>query len=234
MILQPPSVILEAGLTELSIKYKWNDKDPFDAYGFESPRLQNKIAKISKRGIIAISASITEWMAWRFSNYDDSKELIFLLEAVWASSVDFNYIDLNGKALKGFKWTAWKGNIRGPICAAAKKLIDIVETAKIGNPIAFKTVGLFNVTMLVVNNNKVFKEWMKTSIINLLEQFPVDKKEPLGIAVPRQCLFDENIKNSNKLIDDYLKSLDYTKNPYLQTPQNMKKAGFVGTPYSYS
>ena len=56
-----------------------------------------------------------------------------------------------------------------------------------------------------------------------------------GLPVPRELLDPKMTvkpQTVGKLLERYLKGLDYKKNPCLRSPAEMRKAGFKGKPYT--
>lgn len=230
-----PRVVNDAGVMDAPITYKW-PQSPFDAYGDESPRLEAKIAKISVRGIIALSAGVSEWIAWRLSKHVNDPLLFNYIMAAWANIVDFKYLEHKNNPRKTLKWDNWSGPLREPICATARKLGDAVRAALFDLSIANETVYLCNLAELVLPDAKLFRQWRNWAIERLVKITSYTQENELGVPVPREALdskYDFKKEMSDQLIDSYLKTLDYKNNPYLRSPEEMTKDGFDRTPYTY-
>lgn len=237
MALSIPRYIQETGIVEAPIQYKWPDS-PFDAYGEENPRFENKLVKISDRGVVAFSAGIAEWIAWRLIKHTNDPMLFNYIEAVWAAIVDWTYMDPKNNPEDKLEWDDFDGPILEPLCAATMKMGEIIFLVSDEQPITDDGVSMANLLEFVLPNTKSFREWRNWAIEQLRRLTPrISEDDSLGVPVPREALdpqFDFKPDMTAKLIDSYLKTLDYKKNPYLQSPEKMKKTGFKGTAYRYS
>jgi len=78
---------------------------------------------------------------------------------------------------------------------------------------------------------------MQRAEANSHEKQPHDAagEERRGPFVAREALdpdFDYKPEVARKLMADFLRGVDYTKNPYLRSPKDMLEDGFEGTPYT--
>jgi hypothetical protein len=231
-----PSFLQEAGIAEAPLKFSWNDKMPSANYGQENHRLERQLAKVSDRGVIALGAVCAEWVLWRFSKVSDTGILNSYIEAVWASLVDWLYLNPKMSPRYTVEWKDWQGKERGPIGAAAILLANGVNAVMRPEPAVRPVASLANLVELVVTDLKAFRNWRNWALDRLIEIDPYDDDQPIGVPVPREALdptSDFKPEMSQKLIDQFLQKLDYKKNRYLRSPQELKKAGFTGTPYRY-
>ena len=229
-----PKYIVATGIVDALLEHDCDDNDPELMYDEEVPRLEVRISKLSFRATVALAAGFAEWVAWRMSKHSDDQMLFNYIEAIWAAVVDWHYIEPKDNPEENLLWANWQGPVRGPMCATASVLSEAVNSAMDEEPASPEAVRLSNLVEHVIPNVKSFRKWRNQAIDRLTKLYPVDDNEPTGIPVPKEVLdpsFDFKPEISTKLIDRYLKSLDYRKNPYLRSPQEMQKAGFKGTPY---
>lgn len=93
--------------------------------------------------------------------------------------------------------------------------------------------------VLPKSRHTVLKDWTAAILERIRTHWPMDPKildenERQGPPVPRAA-FDPSVPYDptmdEKLLREFLASLDPKENPYLRSPAEMKKAGFPGTPY---
>jgi hypothetical protein len=83
---------------------------------------------------------------------------------------------------------------------------------------------------------KPFKEWRREIIKRLSATHSDEDDTTRDLLAPREALdpeFDYSPDQAPQLVSQFLAKLDCRKNPYLATPEQMKKGGFKGTPYTY-
>lgn len=237
MAISMPKFIIDTGIVDAPIDYSW-PKDVYDAYGHDNPRLENKLAKASDRGVVAFSAMVAEWIAWRLSKHSGDPILLNYIEAMWAAVIDWEYIDFNNNPEEELNWKDWEGLVLRPLCATTRRLGRTMNSVMTDQSILYEAVTLTNLLELITPDIKVFRKWRNWAIDRLIEATPrnEEKNEHLGTPVPREILdptFSYKPEMKSNLLDSYLKNLDYKKNPYLRSPYVMRKNGFRGTPYQY-
>lgn len=236
MTLLPQSHIELSGVADLPITHDWDDDDPESAYTDEDPRLEHRIAKISRRGVVALSAGFAEWVAWRFSKQESNATILLqVIEAVWASVIDWRFLLPLGSPGRKLVWKEWRGPVRGPQCAVFKLLKDVVEIASSDQYAAPESACLSNLVLYVVEDSKPFKDWRRGTIRRLTQSFPLKREDPLGPPVPREALdltVDFDPKKTAESLAKFLAALDPKANPYLRPPHEMTAQGFEGTPYT--
>ena len=229
-----PKYIEVTGIVDAPLEHVWDDDEPESNYDEEVPILEARISEMSDRATVALSTGLAEWVAWRMSKHSDDRMLFNYTEAIWAAIVDWHYIEPEDNPEENLPWADWKGPVRGPKCAVASILSEIVDCAMDEEPASPETVYLANVVAHVLPDIKPFRLWRNGVIDRLTMLYPVNDDEPTGVPVPKEVLdlsFDFKPEMSNKLLDSYVRCLVYKKNSYLRSPQQMRKAGFKGTPY---
>jgi hypothetical protein len=232
MTLSLPSYIEKANVHEMPVEYEWKDERPALHYGDENMRLRNRISDISYRGIILFCTGCAEWVVWRLSKASQDDEPFLAIEAAQAATVDIMYFNTDYKPDR----ENWRGPIRGALFASSYLLRETICDVSIFEPAArYDGVCLSNLTEHVLLKHAPFRKWRKATLDRLAELFPYDKNNKLGSLVPKELLdsnFEFSPESSTQLMRSFLSSLDYKRNPYLRSPEEMLKAGFKGTPYS--
>jgi hypothetical protein len=233
MALQVPNYIAKAKIVNIPIKHRWDDANFEKAYLTPDEKLRNRIDMTSDRGVIAVSLGFAEWIAWRFEDDPSHLTLLQLIEASWAGLVDWRYLSSEVPKLK---WKEWQGPVRGPICAAYKLLRDVIRLIRTEQFASPEAVCLSRLTLYVLPKAEPFKEWREFAIARLANTDPNREEDRLGRPIPREAIdpdFDYKPEQAHEPISTFLKGLDYSGNPFLASPERMKKEGFESTPYSY-
>jgi hypothetical protein len=233
MSLLMPDYIAGANVTGTPITFEWDDANPDKAYIKPDEALRNKIDTTSQRGVTALSLGFAEWIAWRFQHDNAHLTLLQLIEATWAGVIDWRYLSTDAPRLR---WSEWQGPVRGPICAAFKLLRDIVRLTRTKQFASPESVCVSRLALHVLTRPEPFQDWRRFAMLRLAETDPRLQEDTLGKPIPRKALdpdIDYTREKGDDLLADFLGSLDYAANPYLASPENLKSAGFAGTPYSY-
>lgn len=234
MILQIPHYIGRLGIADTPILHKWDDQKPREHYLGNDAKLMHQFEKIATRGQIALSAGMAEWIAWRLGKHSRDETLFQVIQAVWASGVDWRYVGNLKTHRQKMKWEDWTGPVRGPLCATYHILQTICFDAPRGMAIEPWMVPLSNLAIYLLVDSKAFKAWRRSVLERLAKDHPPTKKSPDGVPVPREAIdpeFPYKPEMAGELVAKFLATLDFKANPYLQTPEEMKNAGFSGTPY---
>lgn len=236
MEIRYPTYLAKTGFADAPVKHPWDDREKVDYYGNESPLLQNKIARLTRRAAVAIAAGFAGWVAFRFSKLSDDPMLQRFLDAAWAGIVDWRYINLQAGPRNTLSSKDWQGPVRGPIFSTAVLLQNTLESGRRETPCAAHASYVSNLAEHVLSKPAPFKAWRKV-IIDRLDRFHgYNPEDRTGLPVPREVLdpdYDYDPKGDAELIRAFLKGLDPSKNPFLVAPDEMIKAGFQGKPYSY-
>jgi hypothetical protein len=217
------------------VQFSWDDDNPRAAYVRESAKLMHKVGEISRRGKVGVSAGIVEWIAWRLSRHADSRILFLLADALWASTADWRYIVALDAPERRLEWRDWKGPVRGPICGTYQLIETIVTDSKRGMATEPWIVSLSNLAEYVLTKPAPFKAWRRNAIERLGKLDPWSRQNPVGSPVPPEAVdpdFDYLPDQGTALMTNFLRTLDYSANPFLRPPEQMIKDGFEGTPYA--
>jgi len=216
------------------IKYEWDDSDPKRPSRGANPKLMDRISDMSTRAQVSLSAAFVEWMARRLSKQVKDHTLFHLADALYASTADWRYLAPLNAPDRKLDWKDWKGAKRGPIVVTYNLVRTIMEDAPRGMAIVPWVVPLSNIVEYVLSDPKRFREWRRGAIERLVKAHPWKTREPLGLPVPPEALdpdFDYKPQMAPGLMEEFLATLDYRANPFLQSPAQMGKAGFDGIPY---
>lgn len=236
MILTIPKYIEDTGIQGAPIKHRWSEEASDDVYARESPKMEDLMDEISFRGVLALSAGISEWIAWRLHGLSNYEEPLQFIEAVWAGVIDHRYT-IEWEWAENRKYT---GPIDGPLAHSNGLLNSIYRYFCIReNGITMEAVYLIFLARHVMPKKKVFEDWLKTMLSRLTELYPREEyeneeEEELRPPVFREVLdpvFDFKPNIATELLSDFLKRLDRSDNPYLRSPEKMQALGFEGTPY---
>src|SRR5262249_17385742 len=155
-----------------------------------------------------------------------------VIEAAWAGTIDWLY-------LKSLDVPNWEEQLPAPIGGPLDQAFWLLQQAFVAarrvEPFWESPACLSELALRVLNRPETFKEWRRFVIDRMTRLHPKLKENRLGTPVPREALdpgFDYRPEMAPELLDKFLKSLDYTQNPYLSSPEEMIADGFEGTPYS--
>jgi hypothetical protein len=219
------------------LRYKWNDEKPTQHYNLENGRLQKELARgMRRRASLAVTIGFVEWTWLRLRRQTNDGRLPELIEASWASLVDWRYFNASSQSEQDLSKRG-KGPILGPISIAHRHLFNSVVDASNETGFFAVSVYLSNLAEHVLSDRAdLFKRWRRTIIERLKRIYPDDPNERLGPPVPREAIIESefNVADTPKLLDAFLCDLKPDDNPYLAKPRDVKAAGINGTPYRFT
>lgn len=228
-----PDYIARLGIADVPVEYAWNDADP-GAIHRQDERLATYIAKMSDRGVVALSCGFAEWIAWRLHRKSDVAVLLDAIEAVWAGLIDWRYLAPLARNSAAPRRKDWRGPVRGPVYATFDLLGDVVWRATRRTYTAEASTCLSTLAVHVLPDPTPFLAWRTLAINRLSSLYPFVLDDRVGPPVPRQALAPDFVDESDAgqlLLDTFLRSLDYRRNPFLRSPAEMIAEGFDATPY---
>lgn len=234
---KPPKAIKKSHSIGHAIDYKWNDKilsTLLDPNG-ENDQLDKTLNKIGHKASLGLTASLLEWVYWRFKEYDKmSDEIHHRIEALWSSienpkntkPLDFD-TDLSFPV---------SGFIDGPIWVALMnvRMIDVLNR-KGSSLIQSEVIGLVLTVRHLTPEKKTFDKWFKKTISKLANQFPnqneqIEYSEDViydASSEPVIChefffsrSFKYNPDSAKKALNNFISNIDATKNSFC----NVKKS----------
>jgi hypothetical protein len=231
MPLSIPRYLSEANIQSRDIRYFWDD---WNVEAVDEPlreELQERLHSISQRAVAALTIGIAEWIVFRFGLVSSDDRPAMRLEAAWAQLASERYslhrdIDLN----------EWRGPVRGPIGIALRRAIFAIREAEANGEPSWRADSASRIAEHVLPDAAPFLKWRDAVLDRFEALYPIDADETLGEVVPREALDPENAFDPNSTeyqVNAFLSSLDHRRNPYLASPDQMVKAGFLGVPYTF-
>lgn len=256
-MLEIPEYIKKGGVVGGPIKHKWSEDIALHHYGAkdQNVKLYRSIDEANFKAKMALGVAVSEWIIWRFDGLADLKDAHQRVEAAWADAVHPTYAkDLRFKLVREPVF-GQDPAVDGPLKLALNFLGDIDAHYATGN--IYLAAPIVKQAMLakdVVGNRKLFEDWLKTVVERAAKTFPstkeyndlyqkilyhpevTEKYDPSGeTPIPREFFdpdFEYDEESAQVLLGKFLASLDYKKNLYLNSPEEMNAKGFQGTPYS--
>lgn len=235
-----PGYIETAGIIGAKITHKWNLEINADLYEQSNSKLQNAIQKTHFKGKMAIAVALTEWTVWRLNKLIDIQDALHRIEAAWASVIDPAYT----REVEDMEKED-EGPVDGPLNLAIGILDESYgKYSKVIATVGESVTACALVARHVCPNKKAFDTWLSASLKRMSELFPMDLSHYNRAAktydnsyeqpMPREVFnpeFQYDEKQSTTLLNNFLQSLDLTRNPYLNSAEKMIAMGFKGTPY---
>ncbi|WP_291322820.1 hypothetical protein [Desulfonatronospira sp.] len=227
------------------LNYKWNEDIAIKLYYVDNLRLFNAINLSSFRMKMALGALITDLIICRLSPFCDTSDAQKRTDAAWAAVIDPLYVF-------SLKIELSTGNFddREPILGTLEsclKLLDSIYTSYNKGDIYLADPIMCQAWLArhISPNKKVFDNWLKDTLRISAKYFPREQEydkstekfdysneipvSPYFFIKKRERRFEDNIKDINL----FLSNLEPINNPYLRSPNEMIKHGFVGIPYKY-
>lgn len=230
-MLNPPPHIQRSSVIGAPITYTWAGTA---AYNRENVDLLFRFEDISLRGVLAIAAGISEWIAWRLEGLAPTRDTLLFIEAVWAGDIAPEYTI-------GWDWEReppFKGPAQRPLFHTCELLLEVFnscDAAGAGSASQW-SVYLTYLARHVLPDSKPFDDWLTATLDRLAKLCPRNDQQPIGDPVPREAVNVDRPFDAAEiphLLDTFLKGLDPDDNRYLRKPKNMLALGFRGTPYRY-
>jgi hypothetical protein len=173
----------------------------------------------------------------------DLVDAIDRIEAAWAGAIDPAYMrDLDADMTHDDDQFPVEGAFELALCLLGETSAEYGEGSIY---LAESVVKLATLAAHVLPDKDIFQAWLSPTVRRLAQIFPrtADYDRSSGIydashekPVPRE-FFDPSFHYDDAAaaaaIRQFLKSLDPRRNPYLSSADEMKAAGFAGTPYNY-
>ncbi|MGE0646148.1 MAG: hypothetical protein AB7P24_21040 [Nitrospira sp.] len=241
-----PKYVAEAGVLGSPLLYDWSKDIELKLYAAkdQNVKLCQALDGSNYRAKYSIGIAITEWIIWQFEKHARLDDAHSRIEAAWASAIDPAYAgDLKFKLTRTsvFNETA---KIDGPMKLALNFLGSIDAHYATGNIyLAAAVVKQVVLARHVIAEREVLEQWISSTLRQCAQVFPrqVDYDTTTQkydasheLPVPREFFepgFTYTPETGKAVLLEFLKTLDYTKNPYLRSPEEMKENGFQGTPY---
>lgn len=238
-----PRYVLSAGIDDRVLQFKWDDWNPVKDFLYDSEGIVERLAGVTFRAKIAAAIGMYEWIICRFRGLSDDPSPFQIAEAAWCANVHLDYMEYFELPRR-----EWRGPVRCPLWGAATRL---ASTVFFGDDTTEGWKGaasyLPRLAVHVLPKPAVFEQWLDASVARLAVLYPAPEHDPFddlfgenyeqrrGPLVAREALdpgFDYKPEDAPKLIANFLRTVDYRRNPYLLSPEQMVAEGFEGTPYT--
>lgn len=234
-------------------KFPW-DGDGMHFGPSQGTKLHDALGRLTTRGIATVAALTVEWLLWRLHAAIDVERYLHYVDATLAWEIDLRYRDQS--VLKGSipKDTPTHQALSDAIWMVRKVTSDEYwEAPEVNVP---STASLVSITkqVLPAKPKAAFLAWLTEAVARATKlDTPPPKKVPsytsfagdraaylaalrpfFGQPLPREALDPESgykAAQRDELLARLLAGLDWKKNPFLRSPDAMKKLGFKGTPY---
>lgn len=233
-----PQYIERAKVDDVNVRFEWDDWNVHKADRPSDPIIVATTGKLWDRANIAFTVACAEWVVYRFRTlYDDMLPLDYI-EALWAWNVDWRY-SIHFQPID----QEWLGPVLGPIELAILIANDAFENSAEQSSTAVDPSWMGNLAQHVLHDKDPFLNW-RAAILPRLEMYYekpeegelLDGDQEPGPFVPREAFdpeFGFHPRMTDELIAKFIAQLDYTVNPFLRPPQEMRKLGFEGEPYKW-
>ncbi|RUT69345.1 hypothetical protein D0817_15990 [Flavobacterium cupreum] len=226
-----PKVIQKSKCINHIIDYKWNEKimsgllDPSEG----NDGLDSTLNKIGHKAAIGLTASLLEWIYWRFKEYTTmSDDLYQRIETLWYSVE--NHEDSKPLLFDPELDIPISGFINGPMWVALMnvRMIDVLYK-KGSSMLQSELVGLVLLVRHITPKKKKFDKWLESTLSKLANQFPNQNvqiefsedavydssAEPV---VCREFFFQSTFTYSNEAaklaLNDFILHIDYEINSF--------------------
>jgi len=221
MIMRPLSPVLAADIVDNRLTYEWDEWDVHEYFDFPAEELESRLSLVSRRGSIALTLAVGEWICHRYSQVSSDPAPMQYLEAGWAEQLQpdtTSYFETDDDE--------WRGVIRGPLSIVMTIANDALFCLDEDDETAVRAAWMTNLARHVLPKSDTFDRWLDTVVERLTLYHPREESAPdslagdvygLGRPVARElfdttALFDRSMEPG--LIDRLLKSVD-PLNPFL-------------------
>lgn len=238
----PPRYLERLVVRTNEIHYLWDETDLTWVYRVPV----NVDAKVAPwavwvdAAICGLTIATIEWVVFRLAPLQRDHTPQDATEAAWCANIDRHYCE----GLE-FSRREWTGPIRSPLLSCFNIMHEaIFESKESGaKPLHCPALAAQLVEHLCKESYPAFLGW-RQQVMERVAAF-YNAPDPLfdlygevesRMVVPPQ-LFDLDVPfemgDARRLVDEFLRSVDYRSNPFLLPPVRMIEDGFRGEPYRY-
>jgi hypothetical protein len=247
-----PAYIQESGVFDLPPNFPWKGKGMH--YGPEQgTKLHSALEKLTTCGNATVAALVVEWIAWRFHKVINVENHFCYVDATLAWLIDSRY--RSEKKIQTLILTDTPTNqaIGDAIRLLHRVTEDSIWTYPVVNVPSCASLVSVTKQTLPDKQKKALTAWLDVVIPRAAKADPAPRKAPpdeddfdtdeeyqaalrpvFGHPLPREALDPEagyKPEQREELLSRFLGGLDWKKNPFLNSPEEMKKLGFKGKPY---
>lgn len=237
-----PLYLTSASIDDSHLQFTWDDWRASDVFQYNPDGILAKAGGLTPRAKVVVGIGMYEWIMWRFRSVSEDPVPLQIAEAAWCASVDRTYMEYIE-----FGRRNWLGPVRGPLWCAMTWLIPLVFSGE-HNPEECESglTYLPRLAMHVLPRPAAFESWLQGTLDRLVQWYPAPPEDPFedplnereeerrGPWVAREVLdpeFAYEPERAAELVSRYLRSVDPRSNPFLRSPDEMKRRGFNGSPY---
>jgi hypothetical protein len=243
MVQPVPAYVRSDGVADELLRYAWDEWTIRKHWDIVEADLHQRIDQLTNRAGTALALATAEWICQRFSLLCWDPRPRQFLEAAWAGNIHRSYCEYTETVTD-----EWRGPIRGPlniiILIANDALFCLHEDPHAATRACWMAALARHVLPSAARPR--FEAWFEASIERLEAHYPrvlalVSESvfEPfpgMGTPVPAE-LFDLRADfdpaAAPGLLDQFLRSLDPTQNPYLHPASELAGIEDVPIPYRY-
>jgi hypothetical protein len=234
-----PAYLVALNLSALPADYTWDNvvfNGIWAANDEDSPRLADALQLVSVKAAFTLGIACAEWVVSRVEGHVDTRDAFLRIEAAWAATLDRRYAKLPPpppslpSAPKQFA---------SPLRLAMKLLSHAHELLHdTGKDVRSRTQALVMLVDHIAGRHPAFAPWLSESLRRCHADYarvdvPVEKERPVPVE-----FFDPDFVWSEQAVSDslglFIQTLDPATNLHLQSPEEMRAAGFQGVPYGPS
>ena len=240
-----PTYIHNANINTPVIRYIWDDTRVDEDFRYQCgdfDGLLSKLKNISLHGRIVLGIGIYEWIIWRYHSLSDDPIPFQLAESAWCANVNNEY----GEYIE-LDRDEYAGPVKAPLWCAVTWLLPMVHFSdNDDNEWQDGIDFLARLAMHILPETKPFEQWLNTVVDRLMKMHPAPEDDPFedlfddehieerrGPLVAREALdpsFDYHPDQAPALLDNFLRSIDHSKNPFLRSPEELMELG-IAHPY---
>ena len=244
MALRVPNYLAAARIQDNTIRYEWDDWRTLEPLEVVDDELNVRLHGLSQRAVFAFMCGVAEWIYYRLAKLCDDPAPWAYMEAAWAMVVELRYCGYgSGTWWQEYELEGWEGPIKAPIARALERVeVAFQQLALAGNDPAMDEGALIAaLAVYVMPDPAPYKRWCGEVLARFESMYPRDPEDPLGDVVPREAVDPEcdfHVEQTERLINQFLASLDYRSSRFLSSPEGMLGSAeldepFQGTPYVF-
>ena len=228
-----PKILDTPEFYDAPLDYKWDEKaSDFYSVDAEKPKLENTLDKLNYKAAFGIATALCEWIYWRMHKYIDKPGIPLALEAQWAGLINKHYF---------YCWSYEGDYISDPIYGPTYSMWQCVQFITYNyEQNNFCTnddiCRLAIIARHICPDKKFFDNWLSDALKKSTKLFFYKEtvEEPI---ILKQFFFEDDYNyqtaDNIKIINNFLSTLEYKKNNFLNSPEKMLELNFQGTPYKY-
>ena len=229
-----PYYIEKAEIADQRLLFNWDNSDTQVAEGETDTDLVDRLSQLSQRANVAYATALGDWIVGRFRLFPEIEESYQYLESCWATAIDLRYGQVVWEDFPHH--TKWEDPVKGPIWLAMCRLQQTIGSlVEEGDP-EYTTSKLSQLALHIMPQTKALERWNRIILERLARSFPRTEDDLLGDVVPRE-FFDPDREvmpiEFETLINQFLRGLNPSENPFLNTPERLFEEGFTEPPYQF-